>query len=55
MASMARAAGVDFYKWGMVLEMKDGTQQRMRAVHLAPAPPPPHLTHVHTSHAETAC
>ena len=32
MASMARAAGVDFYKWGMVLDMKDGSQQRMRGV-----------------------
>jgi len=32
MASMARSSGLDFYKWGMVLEMRDGTQQRMRAV-----------------------
>jgi len=32
MASALRAQGVDFYKWGIILETTDGTLLRMRAV-----------------------
>jgi len=32
MAAATRAQGVDFYKWGIILETTDGTQLRMRAV-----------------------
>jgi hypothetical protein len=32
MVSASRAAGVDFYKWGLAIEMADGASIRMRTV-----------------------